>query len=194
MDFKEICRRRRTVRFYQHKNVALEHLIAMIDCARRAPSAANNQILRYTVVRNPDLVQAVFLHTAWGGRVTPRRSPEWGRNAPAAFIAVSALRSGPVLPQMAYADAGAAIMTMQYAAADAGLGSCWIGAFKVKEVGAILAVPAKEQLIFLLAVGHPAEKPVMDEIEADGSVAYYLDEDDTLHVPKYSVKAVTRIL
>ena len=110
MDFQELCRRRRTIRFYQRRNVAVEHLAAMVDLARRAPSAANNQILRYTIVRNPDLVQAVFLHTAWAGRVTPKRSPEWGHNAPAAFIAVSALRNGPVLPQMAYADAGAAII------------------------------------------------------------------------------------
>lgn len=193
MDFKELCRRRRTVRFYQKKPVALEHLIHLVDLARRVPSASNNQILRYTIVRDPDLVQAVFLNTAWGGRVTPRRSPEWGHNAPTAFIAVSAVRTGEKLSVMAYADAGAAIMTMQYGAVDAGLASCWLGAFKGKEVTELLAVPPEEQLIFLLAVGHGAEQPVMDEIEAGESVAYYLDTFDTLHVPKYSVKAITRI-
>ena len=58
MEFKELCRRRRTVRFYQKKTVALEHLTGLIDLARRVPSASNNQILRYTIVRDPDLVQA----------------------------------------------------------------------------------------------------------------------------------------
>ena len=194
MDFKVLAARRRTVRFYQRKAVAEEHLLHLIDVARRAPSAANNQILRYTVVRNPDRVQAVFLHTAWAGRVKPKRTPEWGFNAPPAFIAVSAVKNGPTLPPLAYADAGAAIMAMQYAATDANLGSCWIGAFKAREVAALLEIPDSEQLLFLLAVGHPAEAPVQDEIGMGDDVGYYLDTFDVLHVPKYSVKAITRIL
>ena len=194
MEFKTVAQRRRTVRFYQNKPVAEEHLLQLVDLARRAPSAANNQILRYTIVRTPDLVQAVFLHTAWAGRVKPKRTPEWGFNAPPAFIAVSAVRNGAAPAPMAYADAGAAIVTMQYAATDARLGSCWIGAFKAKEVTALLEIPAQEQLLFLLAVGHPAETPVQDEIEMGDDVGYYLDTFAVLHVPKYSVRAITRVL
>jgi len=166
----------------------------MVESACHAPSAANNQVLRYTIVRNPDLVQAVFYHTKYAGRVTPRRSPEWGVNAPSAFIAVSAVKNGPSISPMVYADAGAALMSMQFSAVEEGLGCCWIGAFNAREVTEILAIDPSEQLIFLLAVGHPAEKPVEDTIEISESVAYYLDEYDCLHVPKYKVEAVTRIL
>jgi len=95
---------------------------------------------------------------------------------------------------MAYADSGAAIMSMQFAAVAENLGTCWIGAFNAKEVSNFLAIPENEQLIFLLAVGHPAEKPVEDVIQSNESVAYYLDEYDNLHVPKYALEAVTRIL
>ena len=85
-------------------------------------------------------------------------------------------------------------MSMQFAAVQENLGTCWIGAFNAKEVSEILAIDASEQLIFLLAVGHPAETPVEDTIEANESVAYYLDGFDRLHVPKYKLEAVTRIL
>ena len=194
MDFSAILRKRRTIRFYRQMPVAEKHLFKLIECARHAPSAANNQVLRYTVVRNPDLVQAVFYNTSYAGRVTPRRSPEWGKNAPTAFIAVSAVKNGPAVSNMVYADAGAAIMSMSFAAVEENLGCCWIGAFKAGEVASLLEIPANEQLLFLLAVGHPAETPVEDTIEKDESVAYYLDEFDRLHVPKYNVQAITRIL
>ena len=194
MDYGAILRKRRTIRFYQNKSVAEKHLINMVAAALHAPSAANNLPLRYTVVRDPDLVQAVFYHTKYGGRVTPRRSPEWNVNAPRAFIAVSAVKNGSQISNMVYADAGAAIMSMQFQAVAENLGTCWIGAFNARETTQILAIPDSEQLIFLLAVGHPAENPVEDQIRSGESVAYYLDEYDRLHVPKYELEAVTRIL
>ena len=194
MDFSALLRKRRTIRFYRQMNVAEEHLVRMIEAACQAPSAANNQLLRYTVVRNPDLVQAVFYHTKYGGRVMPKRSPEWEYNAPRAFSAVSAVKTAPQIPPVVYADAGAAIMSMLFQAVNEKLGSCWIGAFNAKEVTNILEIPEKEQLLYLVAVGHPAENPVEEEIDRNGNVAYYLDEYDRLHVPKYSLESVTRIL
>lgn len=194
MDFGAILRKRRTIRFYQKKNVAEKHLIAMVEAALHAPSAANNQMLRYTVIRNEDLVQAVFYHTRYGGRVTPKRNPEWGVNAPTAFIAVSAVKSNGQLGSMVYADAGAAIMSMLFQAVAENLGACWLGAFNGKEVAKLIETPDSEQLIFLVAVGHPAETPLEEQISIDESVAYYLDEFNRLHVPKYTLEAVTRIL
>ena len=194
MDYSALLRKLRTIRFYKQTPVADKHLLKLVEAACHAPSAANNLPLRYTVVRNKDLVQAVFYNTKYAGRVTPKRSPEWGVNAPTAFIAVSAVKSTPALSNMVYADAGAAIMSMAFAAVEEKLGTCWIGAFNGKEVSAILEIPENEQLIYLVAVGHPAESPVEDVISKDESVAYYLDEFDTLHVPKYSVESITRIL
>lgn len=194
MDFSAILRKRRTIRFYRQMPVAEKHLLKLVESACHAPSAANNQVLRYTVVRNPDRVQALFYNTSYAGRVTPRRSPQWGVNAPTAFIAISAVKNGPVLSNMVYADAGAAVMSISFAAVEEKLGCCWIGAFKAKEVTELLAIPETEQIIFLVAVGHPAETPVEDTIQQGESVAYYLDEFDRLHVPKYSAEAITRIL
>ena len=178
MNYEVILTKRRTIRFYQKKSVAEKHLVKMVEAALHAPSAANNLPLRYTIIRNEDIVQAVFYHTKYGGKVTPKRSPEWNYNAPTAFIAISAVKSSPQLSNMVYADAGAAIMSMQFQAIEEKLGTCWIGAFNAKEVTSILEIPDNEQLIFLLAVGHPAENPVEDVIEANESTDYYNDSHE----------------
>ena len=193
MNYDALLLKRRTIRFYQQKPVAEKHLLKMVAAALVAPSAANNLPLRYTIIRNYDLAEAVFYHTRYGGRVTPERSPRWGVNAPMAFIAVSAVKNGAEISPMVYADSGAAIMSMQFAAVQENLGTCWIGAFNAKEVAKIIELPDNEQLVFLLAVGHPAETPVVDTIENGESVAYYLDGFNRLHVPKYKLEAVTRI-
>ncbi len=194
MDYSALLKKRRSIRFYQQKPVAEKHLIKMVQAALHAPSAANNQVLRYTIIRNQDLVQAVFHHTRYGGRVTPKRSPKWGDNAPTAFIAVSAVKNGSEISPAVYSDAGAAIMIMLFAAVEENLGTCWIGAFNGKEVAQLLETPANEQLLYLIAVGHPAESPVEETIRKNESVAYYLDEYDRLHVPKYEFEAVTKIM
>ena len=92
----------------------------------------------------------------------------------------------------AEADAGAAVQSMEFAAYDSGLGSCWIGSFDHAKVNELLAPPEGLQVRYLLAVGYPAELyPVQEDIGIDGDPAYYLDEEDRLHVPKYTVEALT---
>ena len=141
MDFMELLERR-TIRFFRQEPVPEADLRKMLDAARRASCGANAQILRYMVIRDPELVEKVFYCTAYAGKVKPRRSPVWGVNAPLTFIA--------------------------------------------------LLAPEGLQVRYLLAVGYPAELyPVQDEIGPDGNPDYYLDAEDRLHVPKYTVDALT---
>ena len=43
------------------------------------------------------------------------------------------------------ANAGAAVQSMELAAADTGLGSCWLGAFEKTKVEKILDLPASDE-------------------------------------------------
>ena len=107
-------------------------------------------------------------------------------NAPLTFIAVLAPAG------RAEADAGAAVQSMEFAAYDSGLGSCWIGSFDHAKIQEMLMPESPLQVRYLLAVGYPAELyPVQEDITRDGDPAYYLDEEDRLHVPKYTVDALT---
>jgi len=186
MELKEVIRRRRTIRRFKQQPVSDELLRELLEAARLAPSAGNRQVLRYLVIRTPALVQAVLKHTAWAAYVQPRRTPEWGRSAPAAFIAVL---PGGESGELA-ADAGAAIENLLLRAHDLGLGACWIGAFLRADVATLLALPPGRQPLYLVAVGWPDESPCQDDIGADGSPKYFLDAQDRLHVPKYTVAAL----
>ena len=186
MEFSEVLKRR-TIRLFRQEAVPEEAIVKMIDAARKASCASNKQRLRYIAVRSRDLTDAILPHTAYAGLVQPRRNPEKGKTAPAAFLAVCCTE---VPSAHLYADAGAAIQSIEFAAWEEGIGCCWLGSFRKETVAEILGLPDAEKLIYLVALGYPAEDPLEEEVSAQGDVKYYLDEENRLHVPKYSVDAI----
>jgi len=186
MNMLEAMRERRTIRRFQQRPVPDAELRKILDCARFASCAANMQRLRYAAVRTTGIVKAVFDTTGWGAMVKPRRTPEWGKTAPLCFLAVTGPADAPLALE---ADAGAAIQTIEYAAWALGLGCCWIGSFHRERCHEILKLPNDRRILYLVAIGYPAEAPVAEE--SSGSVRYYLDDADVLHVPKYGVDDLT---
>ncbi|MBR2625185.1 MAG: nitroreductase family protein [Lentisphaeria bacterium] len=183
MDFSTLSPARRTIRRFEQRIVPDEMLKHLIDMARFASCASNKQRLRYVIIRENELVRKVFETTAWAGMVAPKRTPKWGIDAPLDFIAVTApVNAGEII----HADAGAAIQSIQLAAWECGLGCCWFASFKKAEVTELLNISPDREILYLIAVGFPAENPV-GEKAVDGDVAYYLDENDVLHVPKLPV-------
>ncbi|MFA6104225.1 MAG: nitroreductase family protein [Victivallaceae bacterium] len=189
MEFSAVVQGRRTVRRFKQVQLKESELREMLDAARLSSCGGNIQPLRYIVIRTPELVSGIFENTAWGGLVKPRRNPEPGRTAPLTFIAVVSPRSGN---STLHADAGAAIQSMTLTAYSLGIGCCWIGAFRRENVDMILALPEDLTVIYLLAVGYPDESPVQEDIAAGMSANYYLDDNDVLHVPKFTVDAITQ--
>ncbi len=189
MEFCELLKKRRTVRRFKQVQVFDKDIRYILEAARLASCGGNVQKLRYIVVQDKQLVKDVFENTAWAGLVSPKRSPELGKNAPLTFIAITAPRdTGGVIQ----ANAGAAVQSMELAAVDAGLGACWIGAYKKENVEKILELPEHEEILYLLAVGYPDEDPVHEDIDLDESMKYYLDDEDVLHVPKFKIDAITQ--
>jgi nitroreductase len=187
MELLAAIRRRRTIRRFAQKPVPDELLKELLEAARMAPTGGNRQRHRYLVVRTPELVNKVFVLTAWAGAVKPRRNPELGKTTPTAFIALLPAKDGE---KNLEADAGAAIQNLLLRAVDLGLGACWIGSFKRAETAALLGLPDTRQPVYLVALGWPSEDPVADDIPAAGDPTYYLDPNDRLHVPKFTVAAL----
>lgn len=181
MDIHTALQKRRTVRVFQQEPVPDHDLADLLDAARMASCGGNKQRLRYQVIRDRGLAERVFAQTAWAALVQPKRNPQWGSTAPLHFIAVLAPVNGGTL---CHADAGAAIQSMQLLAFAKGLGCCWLGAIRRDRLQEILEVPAEMQVLYLLAVGYPAEAPAAEDVPADAPLAYYLDEQGRLHVPK----------
>ena len=190
MELEQALMERRTVRRYTQTNIPDDELFFLIDAARRASCARNDQRLRYVVIRTPELVNAIFPHTAWAGAVTPKRNPVPGHSAPTAFIAVTGAAAEADSPLL-QTDCGAAIQTIQLAAWGKGIGCCWLGSIDRKEIHTLLELPSDTAILYLIALGYAAEKPVSEDIDDPGKVKYYLDDQDLLHVPKLSVKSLT---
>ena len=188
MEFRDLLKKRRTVRRFKQVQVFDKDIRYILEAARVVSCGGNVQKLRYIVAQDKQLVKDIFENTAWGGLVSPNRNPEWGKNAPLTFIIIVAPKDSGAVMQ---ANAGAAVQSMEYAVADAGLGACWIGAYKKENVEKILDLPEHDETLYLLAVGYPDEEPVQEDIDADESMKYYLDDEDVLHVPKFKIDAIT---
>ena len=182
MDYSDVVLARRSIRRYQQKMVSDEHLQQLIEFARVAPAATNAQRLRLTVIRNIELVEKIFALTRWAGAVAPRRTPEWGKDAPLCFIALTAKKEQ--LNSSLYADAGAVAQNIMLGAVELGLGSCWIGSFDKEAAHGLLELAEDTEVFYLISVGYPAETPVWEDASDPEHVKYYLDDKDLLHVPK----------
>lgn len=188
MELNDAIRKRRSIRRFKQLPVPEKLIYALIDAARMAPSGGNMQKLRFVSITEKTLVLSVFRETFWAAQVKPNRTPVSEVTSPVAFIAVTA--SDDANPTL-HADAGAAIQNILLCAADNVLGSCWLGAFNKDKVDTLLNLPAGMKTLYLVAIGFPYESPVMENIEEGASAKYYLDDNDVLHVPKYTVETLT---
>ena len=195
MELSNAVQSRRTIRRFKQSPVTKEQIDALIDSALMAPSAKNGQLLRFTAVSTPEKLREVFRNTAWGGYVHPKRIPLTDVSSPMLFIVISALKNADgAVSHHTWADSGAAIQNMLLTALELGLGSCWIGSFDPEIMKKAVDLPEDQTALYVVAFGVPDEDPRMERINAGDSTKYYLDPEDTLHVPKYTVEAVTRYL
>ena len=51
----------------------------------------------------------------------------------------------------------------------------------------MLDIPERYEILLVLALGKPAEKVVLEDLEAGGDTRYWRDEADVHHVPKRGI-------
>ncbi len=177
---------RRTIRKYVQREVPKEILIRCVDAARLSPSGANRQPLKYVVVNDHELAKEVFSTLKWAGYLPSYQPSE--SEMPCAYIVIALDRS---ISENFGHDAGIAAMSISMVAYEAGLGSCILGAVNREKLKPILKLPEGFDIILVVALGYPSEKPVMDKVK-DGDIKYWLDGNRVLHVPKRSLEEITR--
>jgi len=177
---------RRTIRKYTPKDVPKEVLLKCVDAARLSPSAANRQPLKYVIVNDPTLLRDVFKTLSWAGYL-PKYQPSEAE-MPQAYIVILLDKN---LRKEAGHDAGIAAMSISMVAYDNGLGSCILGAIDRGKLRTALNLPESLDIILVVAIGHPAEAPVLDEV-TDTNIKYWLDPTGILHVPKRALKDIVR--
>jgi len=188
MNITDLIKSRRTIRKFEQRKIDESILTDLVDCARLAPSGRNRQPLEYFIVRDEELLEPVFSTLSWAGYIAPEGNPKEGEK-PTAYIVV--LVKNEYADQLAKSDAGAAIENILLAALSYGIGSCWLGAVKRKELSDILSIPDDYAIDSVIALGYPAEAPVMEE--NNQSTRYYKDDKGVLHVPKRPLSSILHI-
>lgn len=148
MNVQQAIKNRYSCRSYQVKPVPEEKLKKVLEAARLAPSAHNEQEWKFIVVKNSKKKRELS-------------GQSFVAEAPVVIVAVATdpehiLSSG--VPAYAL-DLAIAVEHMVLQATEEGLGTCWVGAFSQEEVKKVLKIPERCKVVALLPLGFPADKP-----------------------------------
>ncbi len=152
MQVHEAIKNRRSVRAYKSDPVPEQSLRKVLEAARLAPSAHNDQDWKFIVIK--DIKKRKQLAQA-------AQSQSFIAEAPVVIAAVALNPERVISCEVpAYAiNLTIAVDHMTLQACEQGLGTCWIGAFSQEEVKKILNIPDKYKVVALLPLGFPADSP-----------------------------------
>lgn len=150
MTVHEAIRTRKSVRAWADRPVARETLERVMEAARLAPSARNDQEWRFVVVTDEGLR---------GKLAAAAKNQVFVGQAPVVIVACAETdrRTMACGHPSFLIDAAIAIDHITLAAVEEGLGTCWIGAFDALEVRSILGIPKSIEVVELLPLGYPAD-------------------------------------
>ena len=152
MMFAELISKRYSVRSYKPDLVEDNKLLLVLEAARLAPSASNRQPYQLIVVK-----------TAGREKELKRiYSGNFFTEAPLVICACA-------LPSQAWSrkdgtdysqvDIAIAMDHLILAAAELGLGTCWIAAFDPDAAREVLSLPTEAVPVVFTPLGYPADKP-----------------------------------
>lgn len=151
--FEELCRRRRSVRWFEDKKVPEELLDRAIMAATQAPSACNRQPYRFHIFTEGEKVRTIA--------ELPMGTKGFSHNFPCVIAVVGDLSAffDERDRHIIYIDSSLATMGFILALETFGLSSCVINWPDIEEreqkISSFLGLKAEERVIMLIAVGWP---------------------------------------
>lgn len=166
MNFQNLFQHRYSVRDYKSQPVDQELLNQVLLAAQFAPTAANRQPFRLIVIHTEgkkDQLQSIY-------------DRDWFINAPILICACGIPGQGWIRADgKSYIDVDIAIVMdhLSLAAADLGLGTCWVASFDVDAARKILLIPSNAEPIVFMSLGFPAVGPGEKERKQLGELISY---------------------
>jgi nitroreductase len=162
-----VFRRRYSCRRFAGTNLSRAELEHILEAAVWAPSAGNLQPWRFIVVTADELK----------ARLAEAAHQNFVAEAPVVIVVCavpgeSARRYGERGRSLySLQDTAAATQNILLAAAELGLGSCWVGAFEEPAAAKALGLPPAWRPVALVPLGHPLEtatarerRPIQDVV------------------------------
>ncbi len=155
MEVMEAIEKRRSVRAYADAPVTREQLDRVLEAIRLAPSWKNKQCWNVIVLTDRERIRALGELLRWN----PGR--EVYETAPVFLVLTADPEKSGVRDDKPYymTDVGIALQNGVLAAAELGLGTCWVGAFSEDPVKELLGIPDRIRVPAITPLGVPAEAP-----------------------------------
>lgn len=150
--FQDLVRSRYSCRSYQPASVEQEKLDYIMECVRLAPSACNKQPWRFRVVSNEE-DRRKLCHCY---------NREWFATAPVCIIAFVLHDEEWVRADGKHhgdIDIAIAVEHLCLAAAEQGLGTCWVCNFDAELCKSLFGLGENEEAAVLIPLGYPADEP-----------------------------------
>lgn len=150
MTFQSLCQQRYSVRSYTSEPVSQKQFEYIMECVRLAPSAVNFQPWHFYVVSSEEGRQ--HLQQCY--------EREWFKSAPMYIICCVRhdeewVRKADEKPH-GQIDIAIAVEHLCLAAAEQGLGTCWVCNFDAALCHQLFHLPINEEPAVLIPIGHPA--------------------------------------
>ncbi|MDY5969175.1 MAG: nitroreductase family protein [Bacteroidales bacterium] len=175
----ELMTRNRSCRGYNKNFVVTEQMLRkLVEATTKAPSARNQQALRYRLVTRGAEANAVLALCKMGGALPQLNLPLKGTEPEAFIVVCGAVEPSPML----YIDLGIAALSMLLKATETGLNGLIIEAFDHAAVKMALNLPLEPLMV--IAIGKSAEKHKLVPAKQGDDLKYYRDEEGTHCVPK----------
>jgi nitroreductase len=151
LDIIEIIQSRRSVRKFTPEPVSEELIDKVLDAGRWAPSGLNNQPWRFAVITDAGLKQEISKLTQYSKIML----------ASQVLIAVFLDNETSYHREKDIQGIGACLENMLLEAHSLGLGAVWLGEIikSSEQIKALLGIGKELDLMAVVALGHPDEKP-----------------------------------
>ena len=192
MEFSEVLKARRSIRQFTDEGVTREQIMKLLDAAIAAPNACNLQSWHFYVVTDESVKKKLS---------ETKTVADWATTAPVIFVVCTAsaaicARFGDIGEKLfAIQDTAAAIENILLAAADMGLGGCFMGAFNKDTCREIVGIAEGHNPVAMVPVGHPAmilparpRNPIENAVTFVGDVERAEYRDTETAYRKYEVK------
>lgn len=174
-----IIKNRSYRRFNSAIKITQQQIESWIELARFSASGRNMQPLKYAICTNELVNAKIFPNVGWAGYLRHWKGPKEG-DRPVAYVAVMHDKS---LSDKYFCDDGIAMQSILLGAVEDGFGGCMIGSFNKSKVTRILDLPENLEILWLIALGKPEERSIIDDCKND-EIKYWRDKNELHHVPK----------
>lgn len=155
--FLDLAKKRRSIRSYTEEKISAEDWEVILSCALRAPSAKNARPVEMIVVEDKETLANLGSFKERNAHFLP--------DAAGAIVVVVDREKAPATYEE---DASIVCSYIELAAADVGLGSCWVNAVGNKHsdgrpsgdvLKEMFGVAENYEAIAVIALGHPSKHP-----------------------------------